>query len=87
MPGCWFWARSNVKPKPSPSLDFVDSIAKTGRKKVQAPQQWPSQEPRLPLQALDLGRVVVTMYTGGRPPSGPAPRRYLTRFSTEYTEM
>lgn len=88
MPRCWFVARSDVKPKPSPPLNFLDITAKTEGTKARGPPQPGATESGAALRrALHLERAVGSrcprVAEAGREPGGC----YLTRFSTEYTEM
>lgn len=91
MPGSWFSMGSHVKP--SPALDLYITVKTEGR--VCRPLlSWPRQARSQGLQVGGRWALILssagwfTMYSRGWLQPGTSPRcRYLTRFSTEYTEM
>lgn len=92
MPGCWFSMGS--RDKPSPALDLYVTVKTEGRVcKPLLSWPWPSQGLRFAGGWVG-GHCVLgsagwfTMYSRGWLQPGRGPRCcYLTRFSTEYTEM
>lgn len=92
MPGCWVSMGSCVKP--SPAMDLYVIVKTEGRMcKPLLSWPWPSQEPGsaggwVGGHCIPSSAGWFTMYSRGWLQPGRGPRcRYLTRFSTEYTEM
>lgn len=83
--GAWVLVLLGSSVKPSPALDLYITV-KTDRKTCKPLLSWP--RPRQELRFAGWAVVWFTMYSRGwlQPGWGPG-CRYLTRFSTEYTEM